>query len=69
MTRVTERKTFDSDTRITLVEGDLDRNDDEKAMLAAKIDTLNRILVGILISVATASVLLAINVIVQRTGG
>lgn len=69
MSRITERQAFDSATRMTLVEGDLDKNDELHEHLVAKIDTLNRILVGILISIATAAVLLAINVVVQRAGG
>lgn len=69
MSRISERETFDEATRLRLMEGDLDRDDEEKDKLASKIDALNRIMIGILISVATAAILLAVNVLVQQAGG
>ena len=62
MSRVEARKDFDERTRLRLVEGDLDTIDTE---LHVTNDRLNKILwalVGLLISVTTASILLAINI-------
>jgi hypothetical protein len=63
--RVTDRAHFTPETRISLVESDLDTID------ARLLDTNERLgkilwaLVGLLISVTTASVLLAINLVAR----
>lgn len=64
--RVHDRQTFDEKTRLTLIETDLDQNDDEKEGIRQELKAMRNVLIGILGSLATASVLLAINVIVQR---
>jgi hypothetical protein len=69
MTRVNDRQGFDASTRLTLVETDMDKNDQGMEGIKNEIKALRSVLVGILISAATASVLLAINVVVQNTGG
>ncbi len=67
--RVTDRQNFDDKTRLTLVETDLDKNDQEKEGIRQELKALRNVLIGILISTATASVMLAINIVVQKAGG
>lgn len=65
MTRANERIHFDDKTRIALLETDLDGMD---LRLAETNDRLAKILwalIGLLISVTTASILLAINLVVK----
>ncbi len=68
MSRVTERKGFDEPTRITLLETDEDKNDEEKETIRQELRSMSRIMMGLLVSVATAAILLAINVIIQGGG-
>lgn len=61
MTRATARAQFTEKVRLRLVEDDLDEHD---AVMAAIGDRLSKILwavVGVLISVTTSAILLAIN--------
>lgn len=67
--RVNDRETFDDKTRLTLIETDLDKNDDEKEGIRQELKALRNVLIGILVSAATASVLLAINIVVQNAAG
>ncbi len=69
MTRVEERRDFDIPVRVALAESDLDRNDQGMAHIAAEVKALRNVLVGILVSIATAAVLFAINIAVQAAGG
>lgn len=72
MSRQEDRKDFDERTRLRLVEGDLDKVDESfnrfaerfEKQLEATNDRLGKImwaLVGLLISVATACIMLAVN--------
>ena len=67
--RVTERGTFDDPTRLRLLESDLDSMssalDLAFAELTAELEGMRKVLMGILVSAATASILLAINLVVQ----
>ena len=64
--RVEARRAFDTPTRLTLVEGDLDGLEGGlgafREEIAGEVKSLRTVLIGILISVATAAILLAINV-------
>lgn len=62
MSRVENRKSFDSGTRLSLVEGDLDQFDNELHTTNERLSKILWALVGLLISVTTACVLLAINI-------
>jgi hypothetical protein len=73
MTRRADRVTYDQPTRIGLLESDADAFADSmvrlETMLDAKVEELRKtvagvqkVLIGILISLATASILLAINI-------
>lgn len=70
MNRTQTRSAFDIPVRLVLIESDMDAVEgdlkDGLDGLRAEIKNLSRVLIGILISLATASVLLAINVVIQR---
>lgn len=68
MSRVTERKEFAEDVRITLLEGDADKSDEGLASVANEIRSLRNAVVGLLIGIATGAVLVAVDIVVQ-TGG
>ena len=68
MGRTEDRAGFSDDVRLRLVEHDLDRIDDRIDRLVAEIAGLRRVLTGILITLATGTVMLAVNVIVLRAG-
>jgi hypothetical protein len=59
------RAGFDAATRQSLVEADIDGLEQCIRDLTASQHRIQQILVGVLISVATGSVLLAINLVVQ----
>lgn len=61
MARTAERGHFEIPVRLQLVEKDLDRLDDGLATVAKRLDRILWALVGLLISVTTACILLAIN--------
>lgn len=52
---------FGPDQRILLLEGDMDRADRRLDSFVSEIKALRQVLTGILVSLATASVLLAVN--------
>ena len=64
MSRVEERKDFDEQVRVTLLESDADKA--EKGLEAFRLELrgIRNVLVGLLLSIATAAVLLAINIMV-----
>jgi len=81
LSRTDERRDFPTDNRVALAESDLDKLEGALAAAIEKIDTkfdkavadlegrldkMQGVLVGILISLATASLLLAVNVLVGR---
>lgn len=74
MSRTADRAPLYSDAqRIALAEKDLDETDDtfvalrsEIAGVRSEIAALRQVLVGILVAVTTASILLAINLVVTR---
>lgn len=77
MGRVADRASFDSDVRLRLAEGDLDRMEAKDDALLAKIDSLAEVLnarigkllwalVGVLISVATTCIVILITAGVGR---
>ena len=72
-----ERAPFELPVRVALLEGDVDSVDDRHIQfvldvrssqdkLAESIDSVKRVLVGILVSVTTASIFLAINLIAGK---
>lgn len=63
--RTEARASFTDAQRIQLVEMDLDKGDERFNKIAAEVAGFRKILTGILISMATASVLLALNLAVQ----
>lgn len=77
MGRVADRASFDTDVRLRLAEGDLDRMEAKDDALLAKIDSLAEVLnarigkllwalVGVLISVATTCIVILITAGVGR---
>lgn len=80
MGRFDDRNGFDDAVRLRLIEQDLDRHDARFDGIAAKVDAFaaenraesqaqRKIMTGILVSLATGAVMLAINIIVMRAGG
>jgi len=69
MTRKDEREGFEVPTRVQLLETDMDTNDKEKESIRNELRALRMVLIGILVSVTTASVLLAVNVAISAAGG
>jgi cell division protein FtsX len=68
MNRTAGRSDFDMPVRMRLVEGDLDTLEEGQEKLVAALDGIRKVLIGVLVSVTTASVLLAVNVLVLRGG-
>jgi hypothetical protein len=64
MGRNEDRREFTTDTRMSLLEGDLDRQDLRLDQFVAELKGLRQVLVGILVSLTTASILLAVNLAV-----
>ena len=54
---------FATEHRVLLLEGDLDRADRRMEAFVSEIKALRQVLIGILVSLATASVLLAVNLL------
>ena len=65
--RSARRNLYDDHTRITLLEDDADDTDSAIDHLRDEMKAQTRVLMGILVSVATAAVLLAINIVVQAS--
>ena len=65
MTRVVDRVGQTIETRLWLVEGDLDRNDTALEEIRDELRGMTRVMTGLLVSVATAAILLAINIAIQ----
>ena len=64
MGRNEDRREFTTDTRMSLLEGDLGRQDLRLDQFVAELKGLRQVLVGILVSLTTASILLAVNLAV-----
>ncbi len=56
------RKDFDVSTRIALIEADVDEFEVALAALANELGGIRKVLIGLLVSISTACVLLAINI-------
>ena len=66
MSRVGERKDFDVPVRTTLLESDADKLEEGLEGFRLELRGIRNVLVGLLISIATAAVLLAINLMVVQ---
>ena len=69
MSRAEDRRDFDRDVRVALLESDMDKDDKEKGAIRDELKGMSRVLMGLLVAVATAAILLAANVALQATGG
>jgi len=69
MSRQEQRDRYDVTTRLSLLEQDADATDEVLKHLREDIQAQTRILMGVLIAVATSAVMLAVNVVVQAQGG
>lgn len=67
VSRVKEREHFGEETRLTLVEGDLDKMDVELRIMNERLQKIIWALVGMTITLATASVMLALNLVAGAT--
>ena len=67
--RTAQRHGMTQPTRLSLVESDLDQFEEGMTKLEERLASMQKVLVGILISVTTASILLAVNVIVIGSRG
>lgn len=63
--RAQRRRGYDDHTRITLLEDDLDDTDAGLENLRDEVRAQTRILMGVLVAVATGAVIGAINIILQ----
>lgn len=63
--RAEERRHFDADTRLTLLEGDADEQERATEAFDAKLNKILWALVSLLIMVTTAAILLAVNLTVD----
>lgn len=70
MGRTTQRKGFEHGVRLQLVEEDVDELEDELAKaidkLSGELAKIKGVLLGMLISVTTAAILLAVNLVVSN---
>ena len=64
MSRSDKRRDMSDEVRIRLLESDMDDMEEAAHRLELAIDGVRKVLVGILISVTTASVLLALNLMI-----
>lgn len=62
--RTEQRRDFGPDDRIRLAEIDLDRFDAKFRALERRFETMLKVGIGILVSVTTGSVLIALNLII-----
>lgn len=65
MSRVQERKGFEVPVRVTLLEGDADKGDKALEAFRLELRGIRNVLVGLLVSVSTAAILLAVNLVAQ----
>ena len=63
-----ERREYEVPVRLSLLEHDQDTLESALKELRNELKAMRTVMVGILISIATASVLLAINIVVQAAG-
>lgn len=66
-TRRGARGVFDVTTRLYLLEGDIDDMEAAMRVMDERLATHTKLLTGILIAVTTASIMLAINVLVATS--
>ncbi len=66
--RTAQRTGFLELTRLQLLEEDADRTDETFATLRDEIKGMTRVLTGILVSIATAAILLAVNIAIGAIG-
>lgn len=59
-------KGLDQDTHLRFLDDAADTNDRDHENLRAELKAIRTLLVGILISTATASILLALNLVISR---
>lgn len=62
--RTDRRADFDVETRIALLEDDVDGVEHAAIRLADEVGSLRRVLVGLLIAIASGSVIAAANIVV-----
>jgi hypothetical protein len=65
VSRVQERKGFEVPVRVTLLEGDADKGEDALEGFRLELRGIRNVLVGLLVSVSTAAILLAINLVAR----
>lgn len=61
-TRQQARQNFAAEVRIALLETDADEKDDEMRSLRDDVKAIKAVLIGLLISITTASILLLLNI-------
>ena len=64
-----QREKFSSEVRLDLLEFDMDESDRSYKALKADIHSMKTMMMGVIISAATASIIGAINLFYQRIGG
>jgi len=64
-----QREKFSSEVRLDLLEFDMDETDRGFQSLKADIRSMKTMMMGVIISAATASIIGAINLFYQRIGG
>ena len=64
-----QREKFTSEVRINLLEFDMDEAERSYKALKADIRSMKNMMMGVIISAATASIIGAINLFYQRIGG
>ena len=68
LSRNQERKEFELPVQVSLLNTDMDDNDEEKESIRGELAGIRRILTGVLISTATAALLFAVNVVLKAVG-
>lgn len=66
--RTVTRSAYPIDTRVGLMEADLDENDDRIDRLIAEVASIKKILVGILVSVTTGVIITALTGVISSGG-
>lgn len=67
--RYEKRGTFEADIRLRLLEDDADDGETRSRRIEEKVDGMKGILMGVLVTLATASVLLGVNLAMGAFGG